>query len=191
MAFPGRLIQQSWHLVDAEGQTVGRLAGQIAQILRGKHKPTFLPNKDMGDHVVVINAEKVEFTGNKWKNKLYRWHTGYPGGLKQRTAKEMLERNPLKIMKKAILGMLRRNTLRHSFMEKRLFLYTGPNHPHTRELPPSTPALPPVPRKISHDFHFGLDSYAHPETFQREIRISRNRKKNRPYTRKYRNSPDF
>eukprot|EP00537_Pseudo-nitzschia_pungens_P009500 CAMPEP_0172380928 /NCGR_PEP_ID=MMETSP1060-20121228/70688_1 /TAXON_ID=37318 /ORGANISM="Pseudo-nitzschia pungens, Strain cf. cingulata" /LENGTH=229 /DNA_ID=CAMNT_0013108695 /DNA_START=627 /DNA_END=1316 /DNA_ORIENTATION=- len=90
MSFPGQSLQRAWHLVDAKNQTVGRLAGQISQILKGKHKPTFRPNKDMGDHVVVINAEKVQFSGKKWNDKLYRWHTGYPGGLKERTAKDMM-----------------------------------------------------------------------------------------------------
>lgn len=184
-------MQQSWHLVNAEGQTVGRLAGQIASILKGKHKPTFMPHRDMGDHVVVINAEKIHFTGKSWKNKLYRWHTGYPGGLKQRTATEMLERNPLKILRKAILGMLKRNRLRHSFLEPRLFLYQGSYHPHTEQLPEGVEPLPPAPRALHGDFHFGLETYAQPETFQKEIRISKNRLKNRPYTRRYRNSPDF
>lgn len=167
MAFPGRLMQKCWHLVDAEGQTVGRLAQQISTILKGKHKPTYIPHHDMADHVVVINAEKVEFTGKKWKQKLYRWHTGYPGGLKERTAKEMLDRNPLKILRKAVMGMLRKNRLRHQSIKKRFFVYKGPDHPHTAELPPSVKPLPPVPRCLNGSFHFGLgDTYAQPETFR-------------------------
>lgn len=160
MSFPGKSLQQAWHLVDASNQTVGRLAGQISQILKGKHKPTFSPNKDMGDHVVVINAEKVQFSGKKWNDKLYRWHTGYPGGLKQRRAKEMLERRPDQILKKAVLGMLKRNNLRHQSIGPRLRIYVGPDHPHKSQLPTETTMpLPNPPRSKSGDFHFGLNSY--------------------------------
>ncbi|KAG7350993.1 50S ribosomal protein L13 [Nitzschia inconspicua] len=160
MSFPGQAVQRAWHLVDASNQTVGRLAGQVAQILRGKHKPTFQPNKDMGDYVVVINAEKVHFSGKKWNQKLYRWHTGYPGGLKERPAKDMLERKPEEVLKKAILGMLKRNNLRHQSIEPRLRIYAGPSHPHTAQLPlDSTIAIPSPPRARSGDFHFGLASY--------------------------------
>ena len=159
MSFPGQTLQRAWHLVDASNQNVGRLAAQIAEILKGKHKPTYKPNKDMGDHVIVINAEKVSFSGNKWKNKLYRWHTGYPGGLKQRRAEEMLERKPEEILKKAVLGMLKRTNLRHQSIEPRLRIYVGANHPHTAQLPASTKPLPSVPRARSGSFHFGLDRY--------------------------------
>ena len=141
MSFPGRAIQRAWHLVDAKNQTVGRLATQIAPLLKGKHKPTYKPNKDMGDHVVIVNAEKVNFSGQKWNKKLYRWHTGYPGGLKERTAKEMLSRNPKRILEKAILGMIKRNRLRHQYIENRLNIYIGPTHPHTgqlHQLPPDS-----------------------------------------------------
>lgn len=145
---------------------MGRLAVQIAAILKGKHKPTFLPNKDMGDHVVVINADKVHLTGNKWKKKLYRWHTGFPGGLKERTAAAMLERNPTQILRRAVLGMAgRRNRLRHGHVEPRLYIYAGERHPHAAQLPPSqVPPLPPAPRKRNGSFHFGLhrEYYAHP-----------------------------
>lgn len=166
MSFPGRNLQRCWHLVDAKNQTVGRLAVQIASILRGKHKPTFLPNKDMGDTVVVINADKVHFTGDKWRKKLYRWHTGYPGGLKERSAERMLERNPVKILRKAVLGMLRRNKLRHGFMEPRLKIYAKPTHPHSAQLPPSVQPLPAVPTKLNGGFHFGLLRYADPNSYQ-------------------------
>ncbi|OEU13576.1 ribosomal protein L13 [Fragilariopsis cylindrus CCMP1102] len=160
MSFPGQSLQRAWHLVDASNQTVGRLAGQISQILKGKHKPTFRPNKDMGDHVIVINAEKVHFSGKKWTDKVYRWHTGYPGGLKERSAKEMMERRPEEVLKKAILGMLKRNNLRHQSIEPRLRIYVGPDHPHTAQLPPDTTTpLPRHPRAKSGDFHFGLRSY--------------------------------
>eukprot|EP00977_Amphora_coffeiformis_P002569 scaffold482_cov266-Amphora_coffeaeformis.AAC.32 len=137
-------------------------------MLKGKHKPTFLPNKDMGDHVVVINAEKVHFSGKKWKNKKYRWHTGYPGGLKERSAEQMLERNPTQILRKAVLGMLVRNKLRHGYMEPRLHIYAGPHHPHTAQLPPAVEPLPKVPRRLTGNFHFGLTDayYAHPLSHQ-------------------------
>mmetsp|Transcript_23745 Transcript_23745/g.67113 ORF Transcript_23745/g.67113 Transcript_23745/m.67113 type:complete len:189 (-) Transcript_23745:39-605(-) len=159
MSFVGMGVQRAWHLIDANNQTVGRLAVQVAQLLKGKHKPTFLPNKDIGDYVVIVNAEKIKFTGNKMKDKLYRWHTGYPGGLKQRRAEEQLKRRPLAILQSAILGMLRRNRLRHQTMEKRLKLYVGPNHPHTAQLPPATTVpLPPHPRKGPLN-RFGLNSY--------------------------------
>jgi large subunit ribosomal protein L13 len=167
MSFPGRQLQRCWHLVDAQGQTVGRLASQIATILRGKHKPTFLPNKDMGDFVVVVNADKVSFTADKWKTKLYRWHTGYPGGLKQRRAEEMLDKNPRQILRKAVLGMLKRTNLRHGYMEPRLKIYTGPTHPHTAQLPEGVAPLPQVPAAMNGQFHFGLNKhYADPQSYQ-------------------------
>jgi len=158
MSFPGRRLQHCWHLVDADGQTVGRLASQISALLRGKHKPTFLPNKDIGDTVVVVNASKVQFSGNKWQDKLYRWHTGYPGGLKERPAVRMLERNPIQILRKAVVGMLgNRNRLRHGYIEPRLKIYAGPNHPHTAQLGggggSAVEPLPRVPRKLRGDFH--------------------------------------
>ena len=167
MSFLGMHMQRAWHLINAENQTVGRLAVQVSNILRGKHKPTYTPGKDMGDHVVIINAKKVNFTGNKWKKKIYYWHSGYPGGLKQRTAKEMLERNPYKVLHKAIMGMIPRNRLRNTYIKKRLFIYLGSEHPHGMELPPSVPSLPPVPRSNNATYHFGLNqNYAHPDTFQ-------------------------
>lgn len=107
-----------WHVVDAKGQVVGRLASQIAPILCGKHKPTYAPNVDCGDHLVVINAKDLVFTGDKWNQKLYRWHTGYPGGLKQRTAKEMFERKPEEILRKAVYGMLPKNKMRKLQIQK-------------------------------------------------------------------------
>lgn len=170
MSFPGRAVQRSWHLVDASEQTVGRLAAQVAPLLKGKHKPTFLPNKDVGDYVVIVNAEKVKFSGKKWDDKLYRWHTGYPGGLKERPAKHMLERNPTKILRKAITGMLYRNNLRQSFMEPRLKIYSGPAHPHTAQLPEGTETLPKHPRKRSGRYHFGLQHYAAPGTYQPTVK---------------------
>ena len=166
MSFPGRAVQTCWHLVDASEQTVGRLAAQVAPLLKGKHKPTFMPNKDVGDVVVIVNAEKVKFSGKKWDDKLYRWHTGYPGGLKERPAKAMLERNPTKILHKAILGMLTRNNLRQSYMKPRLKIYAGSEHPHSVQLPEGTESLPKHPRKRSGKYHFGLKDYAAPGSYQ-------------------------
>ncbi|GKY92257.1 hypothetical protein MPSEU_000196800 [Mayamaea pseudoterrestris] len=166
MSFPGQRLQRCWHLVDAKNQTVGRVASQIAGLLRGKHKPTFRPDRDMGDFVVVVNAEKIQFSGNKWKDKLYRWHTGYPGGLKERPAERMLERNPTKILRKAILGMLKRTDLRHQAMEPRLMLYTGPTHPHAAQLPASVAPLPLVPHKLGSFHALPRDYYAHPNSYQ-------------------------
>ena len=169
MSFPGRQLQRCWHLVDAKDQTVGRLASQVAAILRGKHKPTFRPNKDMGDVVVIVNAEKVNFSGNKWKDKIYRWHTGYPGGLKERPAGQMLERNPVQILRKAVLGMLKRNKLRHGYMEPRLKIYTGSDHPHKAQLPTTVEPIPRVPTRLLGNFHFGLKHYAHPSSFKQSV----------------------
>ena len=152
--------------MDASEQTVGRLASQVAPLLKGKHKPTFLPNKDVGDVVVIVNADKVKFSGDKWDSKLYRWHTGYPGGLKERPAKAMLEKNPTKILRKAILGMLYRNNLRQSYMKPRLKIYPGPVHPHTAQLPEGTQTLPKHPRKRAGRYHFGLKWYATPGSYQ-------------------------
>jgi hypothetical protein len=104
--------------------------------------------------------QKVHFSGKKWTEKVYRWHTGYPGGLKERSAKEMMERRPEEVLKKAILGMLKRNNLRHQSIEPRLRIYVGPDHPHTAQLPSDTTTpLPRHPRAKSGDFHFGLRSY--------------------------------
>lgn len=121
-----------FRLVDARGQVVGRLASQIATILQGKDKPTFCPNKDDGDVVVVVNAAEVEFTGRKWDQKLYRWHTGYPGGLKDRTAKDQFERQPEAILEAAVNGMLPKNNLRRSMMRK-LRIFPGEQHPFAAE----------------------------------------------------------
>lgn len=151
---------------------MGRLATTIAPILKGKHKPTFLPNTDCGDVVVIVNADKCHLSGTKWKDKLYRWHTGYPGGLKQRTAKEMLEsKTPEKILRKAILGMIPRNNLRHKYIEPRLKIYCGPAHPHTAQLPEGVPPLEKHPRANSGNHHFGLNAtgYASPGVYQEGV----------------------
>eukprot|EP00566_Odontella_aurita_P029341 CAMPEP_0113554022 /NCGR_PEP_ID=MMETSP0015_2-20120614/15924_1 /TAXON_ID=2838 /ORGANISM="Odontella" /LENGTH=156 /DNA_ID=CAMNT_0000455129 /DNA_START=161 /DNA_END=628 /DNA_ORIENTATION=+ /assembly_acc=CAM_ASM_000160 len=146
MSFPGRYVQRTWHLIDAADQTVGRLAATVAPILRGKHKPTYRPNADCGDFVVIVNAEKVHFSGNKWKDKLYRWHTGYPGGLKERPADMMLERKPESVLQKAILGMVHKGNLKHGYIEPRLKVYAGPYHPHKSQLSESAVPLPRVLR---------------------------------------------
>lgn len=171
MSFPGKQLQRCWHLIDAQNQTVGRLAVQVSSLLRGKHKPTYLPNKDMGDTVVVINASKVTFTEpqKKWKDKVYRWHTGYPGGLKERTAAEMMHRKPTEVLRKAVMGMLKRNRLRHGFLEPRLKIYPGSEHPHTAQLPAEVEPVSPVPRNLNRHFHYGLQHYAHPASYQEGI----------------------
>uniref|UniRef100_A0A7S2HZS3 50S ribosomal protein L13 n=1 Tax=Helicotheca tamesis TaxID=374047 RepID=A0A7S2HZS3_9STRA len=156
MSFPGRHVQRAWHLIDASSQTVGRLAATIAPILKGKHKPTYRPNADCGDFVVVINADKVHFSGKKWTDKLYRHHTGYPGGLKSRRALDVLQRKPESILRKAVLGMLSRNNLRHKYIEPRLKIYAGSDHPHVGQVGDSSKMMEPVPRKKEANYHFGL-----------------------------------
>jgi len=132
-AKPGE-IERRWLLVDAEGQTLGRLATRIADSLRGKDKPTFTPHIDTGDFVVVVNAEKVAVTGKKLDEKLYHRHSGYPGGLRSRTLREQLERRPEEVIRKAVKGMLPRNRLSRAQLRK-LKIYAGPEHPHTAQSP--------------------------------------------------------
>lgn len=117
----------AWHVVDARGQVLGRLASQLAPILRGKHKPTYAPNVDCGDYIVVINAREIVLTGNKWDGKLYRWHTGHPGGLKQRTARELFERKPEDVLRKAVFGMLPKNRMR-ALQDKKLKIFLDEHH---------------------------------------------------------------
>ncbi|MFM8560477.1 MAG: 50S ribosomal protein L13 [Solirubrobacterales bacterium] len=123
-----------WLVVDAEGQTLGRLATQIADALRGKRKPEYTPHVDTGDFVIVVNAEKIAVTGNKMSEKMYRRHTGYPGGLRERTLAEMLEQRPEEVIRKAVKGMLPRNRLARRQITK-LKVYAGPTHPHTAQKP--------------------------------------------------------
>jgi len=127
-------VKETWHLVNAEGKTLGRLAAKVASILRGKHRPTFTPNVDMGDHVVIINAEKIHLTGNKMKDKLYRHHSGYPGGLKTTTAEHLFRKDPTELLTRAIEGMLPKNPLGNG-MAKKLRVYVGPNHSHQAQRP--------------------------------------------------------
>jgi len=135
-----RFANPLWHLVDARGQVVGRLATQITTILRGKHKPTFSPNYDCGDYVVVINAQDVKFTGNKTNDKKYTWHTGWVGGLKQTTVKEQLDKKPEEVLRKAVLGMMAKNRLRKAYSHK-LRIFPGNLHSHTDMLPDGTPPI--------------------------------------------------
>ena len=127
-------VERKWHLIDAKDIVLGRLASEAAILLRGKHKPTFTPHVDCGDYVVVVNAEAIALTGNKLSDKLYRHHSGYLGGLKTRTAKEMLDRQPQKLVELAIKGMLPKNKLGDE-MYRKLYVYTGPVHPHQAQKP--------------------------------------------------------
>jgi len=127
-------IERKWYLVDANGKTLGRLAAEVASVLRGKNKPQFTPHVDTGDYVIVINAEKVAVTGHKLQDKLYRHHTGYVGGLKSLTLKEMLEKKPTEVIEHAVRGMLPKGTLGNQ-MYKKLHVYAGPEHPHTAQQP--------------------------------------------------------
>jgi large subunit ribosomal protein L13 len=127
-------VQRKWHLVDAQGKTLGHLAVGIATILRGKNKPMFTPHVDVGDHVIVVNAEKVALTGAKWTKKLYRHHTGYIGGLKTFRAEEMLKRAPERIIQEAVWGMLPKGPLGKAIFKK-LKVYSGPLHGHEAQKP--------------------------------------------------------
>ena len=127
-------IAREWYIVDADGQTLGRLATQIADALRGKRKPEYTPHCDTGDFVVVVNAEKIRVTGNKTNDKLYYRHSGYPGGLRSRTLREELERRPEEVLRSAVKGMLPRNRLARQQITK-LKIYAGPDHPHGPQSP--------------------------------------------------------
>ena len=126
--------QRDWIVVDAAGQTLGRLATQIADRLRGKYKPEYTPHCDVGDFVIVINAEKIAVTGKKRTDKIYYRHSGYPGGIRSRTLGEMLERRPEEVLRKAVRGMLPRNRLARQQITK-LKVYAGPEHPHAAQQP--------------------------------------------------------
>lgn len=127
-------ITREWYLVDAQGQTLGRLASRIARILMGKDKPDFAPHLDMGDFVVVVNAEKVRVTGKKLEDKLYHRHSGYPGGLRTMTLGELLKRRPTRVVRLAVRGMLPKNRLGRAMLRK-LKVYEGPDHPHEAQNP--------------------------------------------------------
>ena len=136
-AKPGE-VDRRWYLVDAEGQTLGRLATQIADTLRGKRKPQYTAHVDTGDFVVVVNAEKIHVTGKKLDEKMYHRHSGYPGGLRSRTLREQLERRPTEVIRKAVKGMLPRNKLARQQITK-LKVYAGPDHPHVAQAPEPFP----------------------------------------------------
>ncbi|MGB4503824.1 MAG: 50S ribosomal protein L13 [Syntrophaceticus sp.] len=127
-------VQRKWYLIDAEDKTLGRLATEVARILRGKHKPTYTPHVDTGDHVIVINADKVKVTGNKFEDKLYYRHTGYPGGLKVTNFATLFRSKPEQVIEKAVWGMIPHNRLGRSVIKK-LRVYRGPNHPHAAQNP--------------------------------------------------------
>ena len=132
-AKPGEVTRR-WYVVDAEGQTLGRLATRIADTLRGKGKPEYTPHVDTGDFVVVVNAEKIQVTGNKLDQKMYHRHSGYPGGLRSRTLRAQLERRPTEVIRKAVKGMLPKNKLASAQIGK-LKIYAGPDHPHEAQSP--------------------------------------------------------
>jgi large subunit ribosomal protein L13 len=127
-------VERKWHLIDAEGQTLGRLATEIARLLRGKNKPQYTPHIDTGDFVVVVNAEKVVVTGNKAVQKVYYRHTGYPGGLRETSFEAMLERKPTEILRRAVRGMMPKTRLGRQQLRK-LKIYAGPEHPHEAQNP--------------------------------------------------------
>jgi len=128
-----------WYIVDAAGQRLGTLAVRIARTLSGKHKPTWTPHIDDGDHVIVVNADKVELGGNKWKQKLYYRHSNYPGGLKMQTAREIADKHPERLIERAVRGMLATNRTRDVQL-RRLSIYAGAEHPHEAQQPAPLPA---------------------------------------------------
>ncbi len=127
-------VQHGWFVVDASGLTLGRLATQVAILLRGKHKPTYTPHVNCGDNVIVINADKIKLTGNKWDDKLYRHHSDYTGGLRTLTAKEVMTKYPTRMVEEAIKGMLPHTKLGDQ-MRKQLYVYAGSEHPHAAQKP--------------------------------------------------------
>ena len=127
-------VNKEWLLVDAKDETLGRLASKVAKLIRGKHKVNYTPHVDCGDNVVVINAEKIQFTGNKWRDKIYTRHTGYPGGQRYTTAEEMLAKKPEAIIEKAVRGMLPKNRLGRALF-RNLYVYTGTEHDQEAQKP--------------------------------------------------------
>ena len=127
-------VVRNWYVIDADGVNLGRLATKVASVLRGKHKPTYTPNIDCGDYVIVLNASKINLTGNKLNDKIYYDHSGYTGGLRERTAKEMKENYPVEMIERAVKGMLPHNRLGRQ-MFKKLFVYEGNEHPHMAQKP--------------------------------------------------------
>ena len=127
-------VVRNWYVIDAEGISLGRVAAKVANVLRGKHKPTYTPNVDCGDYVIVVNASKVNLTGDKLNKKVYYDHSGYTGGLRERTAREMIENYSTEMVERAVKGMLPKNRLGRQ-MFKKLFVYEGAEHPHTAQQP--------------------------------------------------------
>ena len=127
-------VERKWYIIDAEGKVLGRLATEVASILRGKNKPIYTPHVDTGDHVIIINAEKIKLTGNKLNQKNYTYHTGHPGGLKEVPYRELIQKNPEKIIELAVKGMLPKNSLGRS-MYRKLKVYKGTEHNHQAQQP--------------------------------------------------------
>jgi len=127
-------VQREWFVVDAAGQTLGRLATQVADVLHGKRKPIYSPSVDVGDYVIVVNAEKIHVTGRKLDQKMYYRHTGYPGGLKEITLRNQLQKHPTRVITRAVRGMLPKNRLGRRMLKK-LKVYAGPEHPHSAQQP--------------------------------------------------------
>jgi large subunit ribosomal protein L13 len=127
-------VEREWYVVDASGQTLGRLATRVARVLRGKHKPVYSPSVDTGDYVIVVNAERIHVTGRKLDQKIYYRHTGYPGGLKEITLRNLLQKHPTRVIEHAVRGMLPKNRLGRR-MFKKLKVYAGPDHPHAAQQP--------------------------------------------------------
>ena len=131
-------IPAKWYVVDASGQVLGRLATQVATLLRGKHREHFTPFLDLGDHVIVVNAAKIRLTGNKLEQKVYHYHTGYPGGLKEISVRRLLEKHPERVVEEAVLGMLPKNKLGKA-MGRKLLVYADDQHPHQAQKPETYP----------------------------------------------------
>lgn len=129
-----KTIKKNWVIIDANGHKLGRLASKVASLLRGKHKVNFTPHVDCGDNVIVINSEKIKLTGNKWENKKYIWHTGYPGGQKSLIAKDLFSRKPLNLLERAVKGMLPKNRLGRVLFSN-LYLYSGVEHKQKAQKP--------------------------------------------------------
>jgi large subunit ribosomal protein L13 len=127
-------IERKWYIVDAEGQRLGRVASKVASVLRGKHKPEFMPHQETGDYVIVVNADKVELTGTKEQNKMYYRHSGYPGGIKGENYQTMIKRKPTYPMERAVWGMLPKGPLGRK-LYKNMKVYAGPSHPHAAQKP--------------------------------------------------------
>lgn len=143
-------VARKWYLVDAQGKVLGRLATRVATILRGKHKPHYVPHLDVGDHVIVVNAEKVHLTGRKLTDKVYRWHTGYIGHLREVSAEKMLRIRPERVIEWAVQGMLPKGRLGRA-MAKKLKVYRGPEHPHAAQKPePLSLSSRQSPSEVNH-----------------------------------------